>query len=232
MIEALDSGKEIEKVYIQKNLQPFKIGEIKQLLTERGIPFQFVPKERLNKFTHQNHQGIVAISSPINYADIEVVIPGLFETGKTPLILVLDKITDVRNFGAIARTAECAGVNAIVIPAKESALINADAMKTSAGALNKIPVCRTSNLREAIKFIKNSGLQVIGATEKSNSLYFEADYSGPTAIILGSEEKGISADFLQMCTDIVKIPMVGSIASLNVSVAAGIILFETVKQRL
>jgi len=232
LLEALDSGKELEKVFIQKNLQPYKIKDIKHKLTELGIPFQYVPKERLNKFTHKNHQGIVAISSPIIYSDIEVIIPGLFESGKNPLILILDKITDVRNFGAIARTAECAGVDAIVIPSKESALVNADAMKTSAGALNKIPVCRNSNLKETILFIKNSGLQIIGATEKSNKLYFNVDFSGPTAIIMGSEEKGISNDYLKLCNDIVKIPLVGSIASLNVSVASGIILFETVKQRL
>lgn len=231
ILEALESGKEMEKVYVQKNLQPSRIREVLQILTERRIPYQFVPKERLNKFTHKNHQGILAVSSPISYVDIEILLPGLFEKGENPLILVLDKITDVRNFGAIARTAECAGVHAIVIPAKDSASVNADAMKTSAGALNIIPVSRNSNLKETILFLKNSGLNIIGATEKADQLYFETDYNKPTAIIMGSEEKGIATDFLNLCDDQVKIPLSGNIESLNVSVATGIILFEAVKQR-
>jgi len=196
------------------------------------VPFQYVPREKLNKLTHQNHQGIIAIVSPISYASIDTILPGIFESGRSPFLLILDKVTDVRNLGSIARTAECAGVDAIIIPSKGSAMINADALKTSAGALNKIPVCRNPDLKEVIVFLKESGIQILGATETAESNHFTPDYSLPIALIMGSEEKGISAEYLKLCDQTVKIHMPGDIGSLNVGVAAGIILFEVVKQRM
>lgn len=232
VVEAIKEGKEIDKIFFQKSILPHKINEVKKIATEYNIPFQFVPKEKLNKLTRQNHQGIVALTSPVEYTNIETLLPSIFESGKVPFLLILDKITDVRNLGAIARSAECAGVDAILIPSKGSAQINADAIKTSAGALHKIPVCRNSNLKETILYIKNSGLQIVAATEKAEKYHYDIDYSKPTVIILGSEEKGISDEYLKLCDEIVKIPMAGEIQSLNVSVAAGIIMFEVVKQRL
>ncbi|MCD4695858.1 MAG: 23S rRNA (guanosine(2251)-2'-O)-methyltransferase RlmB [Bacteroidales bacterium] len=232
VIEAINSGNEVEKLYIQKNLQPARSDELRKLATEHKIPFQFVPKEKLNRLTRKNHQGIVAIISPIIYSNLEYIVPELFEQGKTPLLLVLDKITDVRNLGSIARSAECAGVDAILLPAKGSAMINADAVKTSAGALTKIKVCRVTSLNNSILYLKDSGLKIFGATEKSKNLYFETNYNIPAAIIMGSEEKGISPELLSLCDDHVKIPIAGEIGSLNVSVATGIILFEALRQRI
>lgn len=229
--EAIKAGKEIEKIFILKSMLPHKAAEIKKAAIEFKIPFQFVPKEKLNRFTRQNHQGIVAIVSPVSYTNIETLLPTLFETGKAPFILILDKITDVRNLGSIARSAECAGVDAIIIPSHGSAMINADAVKTSAGALNKIPVCRNSNLKETIIYLKDSGLQIVAATEKAEKNYYNIDFSKPSALILGSEEKGVSGEYLKLCDAVVKIPLIGEIQSLNVSVAGGIIMFEVVKQR-
>ncbi len=232
VIEAIHSAREIEKIFIQSSLKSQRVNDLKNLGLEFKIPFQFVPKEKLDRITTKNHQGIIAFVSEITYIDIETLLPGLYESGKTPLLLIMDKVTDVRNFGAIARSCECAGVHAIIIPSKGSALINADAVKTSAGALNKIPVCRQSGLKETIMFLKNSGLQIIGTSEKATNYYFSPDYNKPTAIVMGSEEKGIADEFLSLCDEIVKIPMVGEIQSLNVSVAAGILLFEAVKQKM
>jgi 23S rRNA (guanosine2251-2'-O)-methyltransferase len=232
VLEAILSGKEIEKLYIQKGMHPAKEKELKKAALQLEVPFQFVPKEKLNKFTRQNHQGVIAIVSPINYASIEKLLPGIFESGKTPFLLILDKITDVRNLGSIARSAECAGVDAIVLPAKGSAMINADAIKTSAGALNKIPVCRQTNLKDSIIFLKNSGIRIFGATEKAKTQYYQPDFSLPTALLMGSEEKGIAEEYLKLCDETIGITMPGEIASLNVSVAAGILMFEVVKQRM
>jgi 23S rRNA (guanosine2251-2'-O)-methyltransferase len=232
VVEAIKAGKEIEKIFLLKSMLPHKAAEIKKVAIEFKIPIQYVPKEKLNRFTRQNHQGIVAITSPVFYTNIETLLPTLFESGKAPFILILDKITDVRNLGAIARSAKCAGVDAIVIPAHGSAMINADAVKTSAGALNKIPVCRNSNLKETILYLKNSGLQIVAATEKAKNYYYDINYNKPLALILGSEEKGVSDEYLKLCDNTVKIPMIGEIQSLNVSVAGGIIMFEVVKQRM
>jgi 23S rRNA (guanosine2251-2'-O)-methyltransferase len=179
-----------------------------------------------------NHQGLVAFISAIEYTDIEVLLPGVFEKGKTPFILILDSITDVRNFGAIARTAECAGVDAILIASKGAAQVNEVAVKTSAGALNRIPVCRNHNLKDAITFLKQSGLKILAATEKADTLYYVTDYKMPLAIIMGSEERGVSGEYLKLCDETIKIPLNGEIESLNVSVATGIVLFEAVKQRM
>jgi 23S rRNA (guanosine2251-2'-O)-methyltransferase len=231
--EAVASGKEFDRVFVQKGLTSELFGELRKVLEENKIPYQFVPAEKLNRLTNnRSHQGIVAFISHILYHRLEDVLPGIFEEGKTPLILVLDRITDVRNFGAICRTAECAGVQAVVIPAHGAAQVNGDAIKTSAGALNNIPICREPNLKTALDYLKESGLQLVSLSEKAADFYPSADYTGPTALILGSEEDGISFEYLKKSDKQVKIPMNGKIESLNVSVAAGIVLFEAVKQRM
>ena len=232
VIEALQAGKEIEKVLVVNGLKSELFPEMRKLLNEKDIPMQYVPIEKLNRVTRQNHQGVIAFVSPIVYEDYEQIVPALFDIGRNPLVLILDRITDVRNFGAIARTAECAGVDAIIVPSRGSALMGADAVKTSAGALFKIPVCRSVNLKDTIDYMKACGLQIVAATEKATDYHFQIDLTLPTAIMLGSEEDGVSPEYLKRCDQRVRIPMVGEIESLNVSVAAGVILFEAVKQRM
>ena len=224
VIEAIHAGKEIDKLYVQTGLKGELNGELMTLLREREIAFQFVPLEKLNQITKKNHQGVVGYISVITYQKIADILP--------PMLLILDRITDVRNFGAIIRTAECAGVNAIIIPDAGSARINADALKTSAGAIHKIPVCRENNLKQTIDYLKENGVQIIACTEKANDYYYQVDFTESAAIIMGSEENGISNELIQKSDAKVKIPMMGKISSLNVSVAAGIILFEAVSQRM
>ncbi len=230
-IEAILAGKEVEKIFITRGARGDLMQELKQLMRERKILYTEVPIEKLNRLTRKNHQDVVCFISAVTYQSIEDIVQAVFEKGETPLILILDRITDVRNFGAIARTAECAGVHAIVIPYKGAAQINADAVKTSAGALNSIPVCREKNLSNTISFLKESGLQIIAATEKTAELHYDADYSPPCAIIIGSEEDGISSDLLKLADKKIKIPLLGTIESLNVSVACGVVLFEALRQR-
>jgi 23S rRNA (guanosine2251-2'-O)-methyltransferase len=232
IIEAIKSGKEIENLYLQRGLSGGIILELRALINEKEIGFQLVPIEKLNRLTPKNHQGAVAFISPISYDKIENIIPGIYEKGEVPLVLILDGITDVRNFGAIARTAECAGVHALIVPAKGSAQINPDAIKTSAGALYKIPVCRHDSLFKTAKFLQESGLQLVACTEKTNDFLYQPDYTAPTAIIMGSEESGISTDLIRISDHLAKIPMYGEIESLNVSVSAGILLYEAVRQKL
>jgi 23S rRNA (guanosine2251-2'-O)-methyltransferase len=231
VIEAIKSGKEIESLYIQRGLSGGLITELKALLREYGIAAQQVPIEKLDRLTLKNHQGAVAYISPIIYQKIENIIPEIFEKGEMPLVLVLDSITDVRNMGAVARTAECAGVHAIVIPAKGSAQINPDAVKTSAGALYKIPVCRHENFLQTVRFLQESGLQLVCCTEKTNDFIYKPDYAAPTAIIMGSEEDGVRNEIIRIADHLAKIPMFGEIESLNVSVATGVVLYEAVRQR-
>ena len=231
IIEAVNAGKTIDKLFIQKGLHNDLFAELWKLVRLKRINYKHVPLEKINRLTRKNHQGVFAFISPIDFHDIEDVVPALYEQGKNPLILVLDRITDVRNFGAIARTAECAGVDAIIIPEQNAAAINADAIKTSAGALHKITVCRTWNLKLAIQFMKESGIQLVGCTEKTQDMMYKPDYTPPTAIIMGSEENGVSIEFLKMCDARAKIPLAGKIASLNVSVATGVILYEAIRQR-
>lgn len=231
VIEAINSGKEIEKVYIQNTLRSDHAAEVLVLCKTHDIPFVKVPIEKLNQFTRANHQGVAAITSPIEYTDIEQLLPKLYEEGRTPFVLVLDRITDVRNFGAIARTAECSGVDAIVIPAKGGAAVNGDAMKTSAGALSKIAICRVNNLARTIDFLQKSGLQIVACTEKTETPLYKAKMAGPVAVVMGSEEDGISDQILKQAAIKVKIPMMGEIGSLNVSVATGVICYEIVRQR-
>ena len=231
IIEAIEAGKTIDKLFIQKGLHNDLFAELWKLVRLRRINYKHVPLEKINRLTRKNHQGVFAFISPIDFHNIEDIIPALFEEGKNPLILVLDRITDVRNFGAIARTAECAGVDTILIPEQNAAAINADAIKTSAGALHKVTVCRTWNLKLALQYLKDSGIQLIGCTEKTQDNMYKPDYTPPTAIIMGSEEDGVSPEFLKMCDARAKIPMSGKIASLNVSVATGVILYEAIRQR-
>lgn len=231
VIEALRSGKEIEKIILKKDLMGEVLREVLKGARERDVPYQFVPSERLDWITPKNHQGVIAYLSSIEYQKLEQLIPMLYDEGKEPFILVLDHITDVRNFGSIARTAECAGVHAIVIPDKGAAQINADAIKTSSGALHTIPVCRVTNLLKTIQYLAESGLKIIAASEKGNQSYNNISISGPVAVVMGAEDKGITPEILRKATHIVKIPVLGKVQSLNVSVATGLILYEVVRNR-
>ena len=231
VIEAINSGKEIDKVLLQKGERGDLFKEAFDLIRQHEIPFQYVPVEKLNRITRKNHQGVIAFVSPVTFYDIENYLPTLFEEGKNPVILVLDQVTDVRNFGAIVRTAECAGVDAVLVPDKGAARINADAVKTSAGALHLVPVCRTKDLKKSILYLQQSGLKIIAATEKSSENYIKTDYRGPVAIVMGSEEFGIDRQILDLADDRVQIPILGKIQSLNVSVAAGLLVYEVVRQR-
>lgn len=231
VLEAIVAGKEIDKILVRRDMTSELSRELFSALNGLEVPVQKVPIERLNKITVKNHQGVVAFISPVTFQRIEDIIPGIYEQGRMPFIVVLDGITDVRNFGAIARTCECAGVDAIVVPLKGGAALNGDAVKTSAGALLKIPVCREHNLTDAIKYIASSGIKIVAATEKATQNYTEASMSEPIAIVMGSEDEGVSAENLRICDDMVRIPMLGTIDSLNVSVAAGVLIYEAVRQR-
>jgi len=232
VIEAINSGKNIDKLMIRKGLKGELYYELMTLVKQFEIPVQIVPNERINRVTSKNHQGVVAFISPIEFQNIEQILPSLYEKGKIPFIVMLDKVTDVRNFGAISRTAECAGVDAIIIPDKGSARISADAVKTSAGALHKVPVCRVKSLTKTIYFLQDSGVQIIVATEKASDYYYQVDFTMPTAILMGAEDRGVAIEYLKICNKMVKIPVLGEIESLNVSVAASILIYEAVKQRL
>jgi len=231
VIEAIQAGKEIDKILIRRDMTNELTRELFQAMQGREVPVQKVPTEKLNKITLKNHQGVIAFISPVTYQRIEDIIPGVYEEGRMPFIVVLDGVTDVRNFGAIARTCACAGVDAIVVPMKGGAALNADAVKTSAGALMKIPVCRELNLGNALKYIRSSGIKLLAASEKGEQNYTKPDLTEPVCIVLGSEDEGIAPDHLRLCDEIVRIPILGSIASLNVSVAAGVLMYEVMRQR-
>ncbi len=229
--EALHAGRDLEKVLIRRGTGSDLMKKVMEELSKWDIPTQQVAIEKLNRLTGKNHQGVIAWLSEITYSDITGLLPTIYESGEDPLILLLDEVSDVRNFGAIARSAECAGVHAIIIPFSGSAAINADAIKTSAGALYRIPVCRHRDLSIIAKFLRESGLRMFAATEKATDTMYETDMSGPVGIILGSEERGVSTSLLKDADHWVSIPMKGTIASLNVSVAAGVMLFEVIRQR-
>ncbi|MDD3432126.1 MAG: 23S rRNA (guanosine(2251)-2'-O)-methyltransferase RlmB [Bacteroidales bacterium] len=231
VMEALNAGKEIDKIWIRKNLEGDLSRELSEVLKGYEIPVQRVPQEKLMHLSSKNHQGVVAFISPITYQRLDQLIPALYDQGIMPFVVVLDGITDVRNFGAIARTCACAGVHAVVLPQTGSVSVNADAIKTSAGALYHLPVCRERNLKESLRFLKLSGLKLIGASEKADKNYRDADYSGPLALVLGAEDQGIAPMHLTLCDEIVKIPVLGDIASLNVSVAGGILMYEALRHR-
>jgi 23S rRNA (guanosine2251-2'-O)-methyltransferase len=232
VIEAIEAGKEIDKILVKKDMQGELSSELFAAIRSNGLFSQRVPVERLNKITRKNHQGVIAILSAVTYHRLDHVVPQLYEDGKLPFIVVLDGITDVRNFGAIARTCECAGVDAIVIPERGSVSVGGDAVKTSAGALLHIPVCRERNIPGALRFLHDNGYKIVAASEKADINYTQAQYTDPVAIVMGSEDTGISPEALKQCDTFVSIPQFGHIGSLNVSVAAGVIMYEVVRQRL
>lgn len=231
VIEAAEAGKEFDKVLISNTLQSALAPELMTALKSRGILIQKVPVEKIDRITRRNHQGVLAILSAVSYCSLATLVPTLFEEGKTPLIVMLDGVTDVRNFGAIARTCECAGVDAMVIARRGGASVTADAMKTSAGALAYLPICRENSIINAVKFLRDCGFQIVAATEKSDIPYTRADFTLPTAIVMGAEDTGISEDVMRFSTARVAIPERGHISSLNVSVAAGVMIYEAVRQR-
>lgn len=227
MIEAIESGQQIEKVLLQNGMGGPLMGELKSKIREHGIPFQYVPPERLAKLTAGNHQGVVATIGAVRYKAFAELIETL---GPQATVVMLDRVTDVRNVGAIARTAECTGVDALIVPDHGSAALNEDAVKTSSGALLRLPVCREANLKTTINLAKQYGFQIVAATEKGAVHYRDVDFNHPTVIVMGNEETGIGNDLLRMCDVRASLPMVGSVASLNVSVAAGVMLYEALEQ--
>ncbi|NLJ08191.1 MAG: 23S rRNA (guanosine(2251)-2'-O)-methyltransferase RlmB [Sphingobacteriales bacterium] len=231
MEEALSSGKTLSKVFFQRDAGNEKIRLLEKTCRQQNIPVVFVPKEKLNRISRANHQGIIGMLSPIDFHNLENLTQQLFEEGKNPVFVLFDRITDVRNVGAIARSAYFFGIHALILPAKESAAINDEAVKTSAGALLKVPVCLSFNLVQTLKFLKNSGFQIIAAHEKAEKNVAETDFSLPTVIILGSENEGIQMQLLAHVSGEVSIPGMGEFDSLNVSVAAGIIFYEIIQQR-
>ena len=232
VIEALKAERSINKILIQKGIQKETFNELRDALKGQQFQLQFVPNQKLDSLTSGNHQGVIAFVTPIEYQEIESLVDEMLEKGEKPTVLVLDRITDVRNFGAIARTAECEGVDAILIPSKGSALVTSDAMKASAGALNRIPVCKTDDLKNSLFYLQQSGLRLIACTEKSATPLYQVNLRGAVAIIMGSEENGITQDLINMSDIKAKIPMRGEISSLNVGVAAGMVLYEKLRQEL
>lgn len=232
VMEAILEGKQIDKLFIKNDLSGELSSELFTLLRKHHIVAQRVPVEKLNRFTRKNHQGVIATLAAVEYQNLGNLVTSLFDEGILPFVVVLDGITDVRNFGAIARTAECCGVNAIIIPERGSVSVGADAIKTSAGALLSVPVCRERSLSAAIKFLKDSGFNVVAVSEKANENYTLANYTSPTALVMGAEDTGISTEVMRLCNTRVSIPMFGHIGSLNVSVAAGVMMYEVVRQRL
>lgn len=231
IIESINSGKETDKLFVQKGLHNDLMKELLDLARAHHVPISQVPLEKLNRLTRKNHQGAIAFLSAVRYASLDNIIDQTYQKGKEPFFIILDRVTDVRNFGAVARTAECAGVDGIIIPGRGSAAINNDAMKTSAGALNYIPVCRVDNLKTTMNFLKENGIHLIACTEKTDELLYDLNFRQPVAILLGSEEDGISPEYLKLCDKKGKIPMLGKIDSLNVSVSAGVAIFEAIRQR-
>lgn len=232
VIEALESGIELDKLFVLRGSRSPQLHELLSLARKAGVPAQYVPEEKLNRLTRQNHQGVIAYTASVSYQKIASLLPMIFEAGIDPFIIILDHITDVRNLGAIARTAEAAGAHAIVIPSRGGALVNADAIKTSAGALTRMNVCREENLRTTADYLKESGVRLVAITEKSDEMLWQADLKGPLALILGAEDTGISKALIERADLRLKIPMSGTIASLNVSVAAGIACYELLRQNI
>ena len=231
VVEAIEAGKQIEKLYIRKGAEGQLMTELRDLCLRHRIRTQEVPVEKLNRLTRGNHQGVVAQISPIGYVELNDILERVPED-ETPLIVLFDGVTDVRNFGAIARSAECAGAHGLIVPLKNAAPVNSEAIRSSAGALTAIPVCRVGSIRNTLKALQAEGYQVVGATEKSRKLLYDADLRRPTAIVMGAEDKGISREVLKLCDEQLAIPLVGKTESLNVSAAAAVMLFEVVRQRI
>jgi 23S rRNA (guanosine2251-2'-O)-methyltransferase len=231
VLEALRNDSEPDKILLQQGLKTPHMAELRELIRKADIPAQVVPREKLDRLTRSNHQGVIAMMSPIAFQPLDEVLSRVFEQGRDPFFLLLDRVTDVRNFGAICRTAECAGVDAVIVPSRGSARIGADALKTSAGALMNIPVCRSNNLKDTIDYLKNSGLKVVACTEKGDFPLFDAPMKGPMLVMMGSEEDGISHEYLKRADYQVIIPMFGKTASLNVSVATALVLYEVLRKK-
>lgn len=231
VIEAIEAGRSIDKVLVRRDLTGDLARELFAKVREYDIVMQRVPQEKLNRITMKNHQGAIALLSPVEYQRLEHLVPMFYEEGRNPLVVVLDGLTDTRNFGAIGRTAACAGVDALVIPERNSVTVTPDAVKTSAGGLFHVAVCREKDTLSAVRFLKDSGYHIVGATEKTDTVYTAADYKDPVAIVMGSEDTGISDAVLRACDELAAIPIVGKIESLNVSVAAGVMIYEALRQR-
>lgn len=231
VIEAILAGKDIERIMILSGMNNELIRELITTAKDHNVPVSFVPEEKLKRISSKNHQGVICLLSSVSYASLENIIDKAFSDGREPFLVILDRVTDVRNFGAVARTAECAGVDAIIIAEKGNAPMSNDAMKTSAGALNHLPVCREKDLKKTLKLLHDSGIKVIACTEKAGKDIYDIDITGPVAVILGSEEDGISDALLREADELAKIPIRGKIESLNVSVAAGVAIYEVVRRR-
>ena len=231
VVEAIEAGREIEKLYIRKGAEGQLMTELRDLCLRHRVRVQEVPVEKLNRLVRGNHQGVVAQIAAIAYVQLDDILERVPDD-ETPLVVVFDGVTDVRNFGAIARSAECAGAHGLIAPLKNSAPVNAEAIRASAGALTTIPVCRVGSIRNTLKTLQAEGFQVVAATEKSRKLLYDADLRRPTALVMGAEETGISKEVLKLCDDRLAMPLLGRIESLNVSAAAAVMLFEVVRQRI
>lgn len=232
VIEAINANETIDKVFLQKGLKGELFNELEALLRQKGINSSYVPVEKLNRLTKNNHQGVVAQISPISFYDLDELVIKTIESGATPLFLLLDQLSDVRNFGAIIRTAECTGVHGIIIQKKGGAPVNGDTIKTSAGAVFKVPICKVDHIKDAMFHMQASGIKVIAATEKTENTVFDVSFTAPCAIIMGSEGRGINPSVLKLVDTKAKLPLLGDIESLNVSVACGAFLYEAVRQRM
>lgn len=231
ILEAIRNKQEIDKVFIQKDAQGDLMRDLLNNLKRHNISFSYVPAEKLNRMTRLNHQGAIATIAPVKFYDLETLVGEITESGKTPLLLILDQLSDARNFGAIIRTAECTGVNGIIVQKAGSAPVNGDTVKTSAGAVFNIPICKVEHIKDAIFFLQGSGIKTVAATEKTESTLYDIDFKEPVAIIMGSEDRGINPSVLKIVDEKAKLPMFGTIGSLNVSVACGAFLYEVVRQR-
>lgn len=231
VMEAIKSGRQIEKIYIQTGLTNDLVKELVHTAKQYKAPYTFIPQEKLNRLSSKNHQGVICVLSAIEYASLENIIDKAFSEGRDPFFLIVDRVTDVRNFGALARTAECASLDGIILADKGNAPITGDAMKTSAGALSHLAVCRVADMKKTIQLLKQSGIQIVACTEKASENLYTIDMNTPIALILGSEEDGISPELLKQADRLAKIPINGKIESLNVSVAAGIAIYEAVRQK-
>lgn len=232
VIEALEAARDIDKILLKRDMNGESVQQLLALAREHQVPVQRVPVQRIERVTRKNHQGVVALMAAVTYYKLEQVLPMIYDNGDNPFFVILDGVTDVRNFGAIARTCECAGVSAIVIPETGSVSVNGDAVKTSAGALNYLPVCRERNIVDAVRYMRDSGVTIVSTSDKNAVTYTSANLAGPVAIVLGAEDRGISPEVMRLCDVRCTIPEFGNIHSLNVSVAAGIMIYEVVRQRL
>ena len=232
IIEAINAKKEIDKVFVQKDAQGDLMQDLMKTMKRNNINFSYVPIEKLNRLTPNNHQGAVATIAPISFVALESLVEGVIESGKKPLFLILDQLSDARNFGAIIRTAECTGVDGIIIQKQGSAPVNGDTVKTSAGAVFNVPICKVDHIKDAIFYLQGSGIKTVAATEKTDQNIYDIDFNEPVAIIMGSEDRGVNPSVIKIVDEKAKLPMFGTIESLNVSVACGAFLYEVVRQRI